>query len=286
MVLFCAAASSAADRQISFSKDIQPVFQATCWKCHGPAVQSSGLDLSSRESALKGGEGGVALVPGNAAKSRIYRMAAGLDRPAMPLGGKLKAEDIEAIRLWIDQGAVWDGAVKPLITEASPVTEAPIPPEARNYWAFRKPVRRMPPGAGNPIDAFVHKELEAKGINPAPPASRATLVRRAYLDLIGLPPTPAQTAEFLNDRAPDAWERLIERLLASPHYGERWGRHWLDVARYADSNGFEHDYDRPNAWRYRDYVIRAFNQDKPYNVFLAEQIAGDELDRVTDDSMI
>jgi hypothetical protein len=285
-VLIFVAASSAADRQISFSKDIQPVFQSTCWKCHSPALQSSGLDLSSRESALKGGEGGVVLVPGNAATSRMYRMAAGLDKPAMPLGGKLKAEDIEAIRLWIDQGAVWDGAVKPLITEASLVTEAPIPPEARNYWAFRKPVREMPPGAGNPIDAFVRKELQAKGIHPAPPASRATLVRRAYLDLIGLPPTPAQTAEFVNDRSPDAWERLIERMLASPHYGERWGRHWLDVARYADSNGFEHDFDRPNAWRYRDYVIGAFNKDTPYNQFLREQIAGDELETVTEESLI
>src|SRR5580700_9963767 len=126
-VLICAAAANADDRQISFSKDIQPVFQATCWKCHSPAVKSSGLDLSSRESALKGGEGGAVLVPGNAQKSRIYRMAAGLDKPAMPLGSKLTAGDIEAIRLWIEQGAVWDGAVKPLVTEASPITEAPIP---------------------------------------------------------------------------------------------------------------------------------------------------------------
>src|SRR5271155_4763452 len=125
-VLICAAASSAADREISFTKDIQPIFQASCWKCHGPSVQSSGLDLSSRESALKGGKGGAALGPGDAQKSRMYRMAAGLEKPAMPLGGKLKAEEIEAIRLWIDQGAAWDGAVKPLVTEVS-------------YWAFQKP---------------------------------------------------------------------------------------------------------------------------------------------------
>ena len=288
--LICSVAAGASERRISFSKDIQPLFQGTCWKCHGPAVQLSKLDLSSRESALKGGEGGAALVPGNAAKSRLYRMAAGLEKPAMPLGGKLKPEEIEAIRLWIDQGAAWDATAKPLITtgtlEGTAVAEAPIPAEARNYWAFRKPVRVPSPTSGNPVDAFVRKALAVNGITSAPAASPAMLVRRAYLDLIGLPPTPAQTAEFLNDRAADAWPRLIDRLLASPHYGERWGRHWLDVARYADSNGFEHDFDRPNAWRYRDYVIDAFNKDKPYNQFLREQIAGDELETVTPESLI
>jgi hypothetical protein len=128
--------------------------------------------------------------------------------------------------------------------------------------------------------------MEERGLEPAPEADARTLVRRAYLDLTGLLPTPAETEAFINDPAPDRWERLIDRLLASPHYGERWGRHWLDVARYADSNGFEHDFDRPNAWRYRDYVIRSFNQDKPYDVFLKEQLAGDELDHVTNDSLI
>ena len=138
----------------------------------------------------------------------------------------------------------------------------------------------------HPVDAFVMQKLQERGLTPAPRADAITLVRRAYLDLIGLPPTPAEVAEFVNDKSADAWEKLIDRLLASPHYGERWGRHWLDVARYADSNGYEHDFDRPNAWRYRDYVIRSFNQDTPYNVFLREQIAGDELDWVTKDSLI
>jgi hypothetical protein len=146
----------------------------------------------------------------------------------------------------------------------------------------------VPDAAGftNPIDRFLEKARQEKGLKAAPRAARLTLLRRAYLDLIGLPPTPAETAAFLADTAPGAWERVIDALLASPHYGERWGRHWLDVARYADSSGFEHDYDRPNAWRYRDYVIRAFNQDKPYDQFLKEQIAGDELDAKTDDAMI
>ena len=156
------------------------------------------------------------------------------------------------------------------------------PAAARNYWAFKLPVQAPVPDVvsrfQHPIDRFLEQARQEKGLEPAPRAARLTLLRRAYLDLIGLPPSPAETAAFLADTAPGAWERLIDTLLASPHYGERWGRHWLDVARYADSSGFEHDYDRPNAWRYRDYVIRAFNQDKPYDVFLKEQIAGDELD--------
>jgi hypothetical protein len=143
----------------------------------------------------------------------------------------------------------------------------PIPPEARKYWAFQKPVRYPVPAVSedlrNPVDRFLEKARREKGLTPAPRADRITLLRRAYMDLIGLPPTPAETAEFLADNSPRAWEKLIDKLLASPHYGERWGRHWLDVARYADSNGFEHDFDRPNAWRYRDYVIRAFNKDLP-----------------------
>ena len=287
-LLICSWPVHAADRRISFSRDIKPVFEATCWQCHGPQVQLSALDLTSRESALRGGERGVSIVPGDAAKSRMYRMAAGLEKPAMPLGGKLKPEEIEAIRLWIEQGTVWDdaAAANPVISPGSSPAEIPIPPEARNYWAFRKPVRAIPAGTGNPIDSFVRSALATRAIPFAPRASRSTLVRRAYLDLIGLPPTPAETAAFLNDRAPDAWRRLIDRLLASPHYGERWGRHWLDVARYADSNGFEHDFDRPNAWRYRDYVITAFNTDKPYDRFLREQIAGDELEAGTPESLI
>ncbi|MBI1876395.1 MAG: DUF1553 domain-containing protein [Acidobacteria bacterium] len=168
--------------------------------------------------------------------------------------------------------------------------QEPISAAAQDYWAFKlptqAPVPSVPGPFQHPIDRFLEQARQDKGLEPAPRARRLTLLRRAYLDLIGLPPSPAETAAFLADNAPGAWERLIDRLLASPHYGERWGRHWLDVARYADSSGFEQDYDRPNAWRYRDYVIRAFNQDKPYDVFLKEQIAGDELNTTTDDTLI
>ncbi|HXJ41499.1 MAG TPA: DUF1549 domain-containing protein [Bryobacteraceae bacterium] len=286
VLLATSVALSAAEREISFSKDVQPIFQKSCWGCHSASMQLSGLSLASRELALKGGAHGAALVPGSAEKSRLYRLVAGLEKPGMPMGGKLRAEEIETLRLWIEQGAKWDaGAV--VISTAPVVADPPIRPEERNYWAFKLPVRaELPRAAANPIDAFIGAALEAKGLKAAPRADRATLVRRAYLDLLGMPPTPSQTAAFVNDNAPDGWARLVDSLLASPQYGERWGRHWLDVARYADSNGFEHDFDRPNAWRYRDYVIRAFNEDKPYDTFLREQIAGDEIPKVTNDSLI
>jgi hypothetical protein len=276
----------AEDGRISFAKQIQPIFDKSCRTCHGASVRLSNLSLISREATLKGGRLGVDVVPGDANGSRLYRLVAALDKPSMPMGGKLSAEEVEAIRLWINQGAVWDAtavtSVKP-----DPLDDAPIRPEERDYWAFRLPVKSAVPLPGmNPIDAFIAAALRKNGLRPAPRADRVTLLRRAYLDLIGLPPTPEEAAEFLNDHSPDAWPRLIERLLASPHYGERWGRHWLDVARYADSNGYEHDFDRPNAWRYRDYAIGAFNEDKPYNQFLREQIAGDELPNVTNDSVI
>ena len=282
-----------AEKPVSFARDIQPIFEKSCWSCHGAAMQLSKLDLRSREGALSGGEKGAAIVPGKAEESRLYRRVAGMETPAMPMdGSKLSPEQISAIKDWINQGAAWDvGAAISKATGQLPGAEdVQIPPAARNYWAFQKPVRVPLPAVSqelqNPIDRFLEKAREAKGLKAAPRADRATLVRRAYLDLLGLPPTPSETAEFLADRAPDAWERLVDKLLASPHYGERWGRHWLDVANYADSSGYEHDYDRPNAWRYRDYVIRAFNDDKPYNVFLQEQIAGDELEHRTNDSMI
>ncbi len=286
--LVAGASLFAADKPVSFRADIQPVFENSCWKCHGGAVQLSKLDLRTREAALKGGERGAAIVPGKAEDSRLYRLVAGLEKPSMPMDGKLTAEQISAIKDWINQGAPWDGVSDAKQPQVTSIEEMPISPEARKYWAFQKPVRAAVPeiSSANPIDGFLEKVRREKGLTAAPRADRITLLRRAYMDLIGLPPTPAETAEYLADGSPHAWEHLIDKLLASPHYGERWGRHWLDVARYADSNGFEHDYDRPNAWRYRDYVIRAFNKDTPYDRFLAEQIAGDELDQVSDDSMI
>jgi hypothetical protein len=283
---------------ISFTKDIQPLLESTCLTCHGDSVQLSKLDLRTRESALKGGAHGPAIVPGNAEQSPVYRRVAGLETPAMPMQApRLTAEQVSALKAWIDQGAAWDpaesaagpkGPALPAQNAALAALEnRVITPAERDYWAFKLPVQAAVPNSGpNPIDAFLEQARQKHGLIAAPRADRLTLVRRAYLDLIGLPPTPAEVKAFMADTTPGAWDRLIDTLLASPHYGERYGRHWLDVARYADSGGYEYDTNRPNAWRYRDYVVRSFNDDKPYNVFLKEQIAGDEVEWKSDDTLI
>ena len=199
------------------------------------------------------------------------------------------------MKKWIEAGAIWDAdsVIAPVASgaAAAALQNRPLTPDERGYWAFKLPVQAPIPVTDrkdftSPIDRFLQQPRTARGLAPAPRADRLTLVRRAYLDLLGLPPSPDQVAAFIADSRPGAWERLIDNLLASPHYGERYGRHWLDVARYADSGGFEYDVHRPNAWRYRDYVIRSFNADKPYNVFLTEQIAADEMDGKTEDSLI
>jgi hypothetical protein len=291
------AGSSPAASPITFAKDIQPILEAHCLSCHGDTVQMGRFDLRSRESALRGGTRGSDLVPGDAGASRWYRRVAGLEQPAMPAQGTpLTAAEVATLKTWIEQGAIWDAAISTTNATSPAAALAAlenrvITPEERNYWAFKLPVQAPLPVVGktsliNPIDRFLERAREDRGLKAAPRADRYTLVRRAYLDLIGLPPTPAQVDAFLADGSTDAWERLIDTLLASPHYGERYGRLWLDVARYADSAGFEYDMHRPNAWRYRDYVIKAFNEDKPYNQFLIEQIAGDEMDGRTDETRI
>jgi hypothetical protein len=292
-------ASTRAEEPISFARDIKPIFDNNCSTCHSAAARVAQLDLSSREGALKGGDHGPAIVPGKAEDSRLYRLVSGLELPGMPLDGNpLSPEQVATIRTWINEGAHWEGAApeagtNPLASSSSAAAgpeNAQLPPGARDYWAFKLPVQAPLPVVSadlkNPIDRFLEKARLDRGLKAAPRADRLTLLRRAYLDLIGLPPSPAEIAAFMADTTPGAWDRLIDKLLASPHYGERWGRHWLDVARYADTDGYEDDHDRPNAWRYRDYVIRSLNQDKPYNVFLTEQLAGDEMDTRTVDSRI
>ena len=286
------------DLPVSFARDVLPLFEGSCGNCHGETAQLSKFDLRTRESALRGGVHGSDIVPGNAEGSRLYRRVAGLEQPSMPAQGTpLTPGQIAAVKQWIDEGANWDSApssnAKPSAAAALAALEnRTITPEERNYWAFKLPVQAPLPGVdddtrfANPIDRFLATARRARALKPAPRADRHTLVRRAYLDVLGLPPTLAQVDAFVTDRSPGAWEHLIDSLLASPHYGERYGRLWLDVARYADSAGFEYDTHRPNAWRYRDYVIKSFNEDKPYNRFLIEQIAGDEMDGKTDDSLI
>ncbi len=245
------------------------ILENNCLICHGTA-RMSGLDLRTKETILKGGKRGPAVVPGKAEESLLYLAVTHKGELKMPLGKEpLPSGDVEILRAWINEGARWD---EPVVKTGEP-----------SWWAFRKPRRPPVPSVKaaawvhNPIDAFILGKLEEKGLKPAPPADKRTLVRRAYFDLLGLPPGPAEVKDFVKDSSPTAYEKLIDRLLASPRYGEKWGRHWLDVVRYADTGGFSNDVYFPDAWRYRDYVIKSLNDDKPYDRFVQEQIAGDEL---------
>ncbi len=255
-VLAVALPSRAAD--VDFNRDVLPVLAANCFACHGPDADARKADLRLDEAAAAR----AALAPGEPGKSEfLARLTAPDAEGRMPPpkhGARLRPEQVAALRAWVEQGA--------------PYAEhwAFVPPKKPNVPKTRHPV-------ANPIDAFIRSRLEKESLAPAPRASRTVLVRRATLDLLGLPPTPAEVEAFTADVRTDAYARLVDRLLASPHYGERWGRHWLDVARYADSGGFETDIFYASAWRYRDYAIRSFNADKPFDRFVKEQIAGDAL---------
>lgn len=291
VTLLSISSAAAQDPGIDFAREIAPLFARACASCHGNSQQMSGFSLSSREAALRGGSHGPAILPGKSAESLLIKRISGAMEPSMPLGGKLPDAEIALLRRWIDEGAKWDAPATLATATATPAAMK-ITTADRNWWAFRKPVRPAPPQLANPrwsrnaIDAFVFAKLQDKQLQPTRRAQKSTLVRRAYLDLTGLPPTPAEADAFVKDTSADSFAKLVDRLLASPRYGERWGRHWLDVARYADSGGYEQDFTYPNAWRYRDYVIGAFNQDKPYDQFIREQIAGDELDSPGYDALI
>lgn len=270
--------------KVDFAHNIEPILKARCIGCHGAKVQSGGFRLDTRAAALAGGYSGAVILPGRSADSRLIRLVAGLQKDMiMPLGGtKLTAEQVGLLRAWIDQGALWPetaGSAKESAAEAAAARDLP--------WSFHGPSRPAVPQPKNtawvrtPIDAFILSRLEAAKLQPSPEGSRATLIRRLSLDLIGLPPTPADVAEFVADTRPDAYERVVNRLLASPHYGEKWARYWLDLARYGDSDGFETDAPRPWAWRYRHWVIDALNRNMPFDQFTIEQLAGDLLPSAT-----
>ncbi|HEV8605108.1 MAG TPA: PSD1 and planctomycete cytochrome C domain-containing protein [Tepidisphaeraceae bacterium] len=258
---------------IDFQRDVQPILKSTCYQCHGPDKQKGKLRLDSKSLALHGGKSGKAIVPGHSADSAlIQRLTTKDEDERMPQDrDPLTLEQIALIRAWIDQGAQWPD-------EAS-AADAKI----EKHWALIPPKRPQVPAVArtdwprNDIDRFILARLEKEHIGPSPEATKIQLLRRLSLDLIGLPPTIEELEKFLADESPDSYEKQVDRLLASPQYGERWARHWLDLARYAESEGFKADETRPNAWRYRDYVINAFNTDKPYDRFIKEQIAGDEL---------
>ncbi len=264
-----------------FAGKIRPILAGHCYQCHGPDVQQNELRVDSLVSILKGSANGKVVVPGNSDHSPLLRRLLGLDRPRMPYGSPpLSENEINLIREWINLGAPGPDATEPILA-AKPVM----------HWAFAKPVRpelpkvKIESWCRNPIDYFTQARLEMEGVPFSPEASRETLIRRLSLDLIGLPPTPQEVDAFLADKTPDAYERLVDRLLASPHYGERWARPWLDLARYADSNGYEADPLRV-AWKWRDWVINALNQDMSYKEFTIEQIAGDMLPNPTTDQLV
>jgi mono/diheme cytochrome c family protein len=258
-------------RKIDFIQQVQPILAKRCFACHGPNEAEAGLKLSDEESAFAETDSGEpAIVRGDADASALLARVTSEDEADRmpPEGDPLSPAEVEILRAWIDQGAVWN-----------------------KHWAFKPMVRSEPPAvedpewSKNPVDAFLFYSLAQAGLKPNPPADRATLIRRAYFDLLGLPPTAQQVQQFVDDPDPNAYDKLIDQLLDSPHYGERWGRHWLDLVRYAETNSFERDGEKPNAWKYRDYVIKSFNDDKPYDQFLREQLAGDELQQVTTETL-
>ena len=263
-----------------FESAVRPVLADNCFRCHGERKQKGKLRLDSLASMLRGGESGPAIVPGEPDESLLVE-AINHQSFEMPPKGKLEAKQIVALTRWIELGAPWPGADRSTPLPADSISG--ISDEDRAFWSFQPladPALPQTADAGwarNPIDRFVFSRLASARLKPAPEADRGVLIRRATFDLIGLPPTPEKVAGFLTDQSSGAYEELVDRLLASPRYGERWGRHWLDLVRYAESDGYRADFYRPQAWRYRDYVIRSFNDDKPYDRFVVEQIAGDEV---------
>jgi hypothetical protein len=271
-----------------FETKVRPVLVEKCFACHGPKKQQGGLRLDGRTTALKGGDSGPVVVAGKPDESLLIKAVRYDGDLKMPPKGKLAADQVEALTEWVRKGAPW-----PQDATGSAAKNSVADARAK-HWSFRPVQNPKPPAVkhadrvATPVDAFVLARLEEKRLAQSPPAARRTLIRRVTFDLTGLPPTPEEVEAFINDHAPDAYNRLVERLLASPAYGERWGRHWLDIARYSDTKGYVFTEERryPNSFTYRDYVVRAFNDDKPYDQFLVEQLAADRLSLGEDNSAL
>ncbi len=264
-----------------FKDTVRTFFKTQCLDCHGGEKTKSGFNMATREKLIEGGDRGVSVVPGKAKESRLYKLVARIEEPHMPPKKPADKQMLDALATWIDSGAAYDAPLLDTITigkKPMVVTE-----KDKNAWAYRVlspmpiPPVKQADWPRNPIDAFILAKLEAAKIQPSADADKLILLRRVTFDLTGLPPTVKEQDDFLADATPKAYEKVVDRLLASPSFGERWARHWLDPARYAESHGFEHDYFRPNAYHYRDFVIKALNSDMPYDQFVAWQLAGDEL---------
>jgi hypothetical protein len=265
-----------------FEQRVRPLLAEHCWKCHGPEKQEAGLRLDSNAALEAGGDSGAVVRRDAPNESLLVRTIAHDGDIKMPPDGKLAPEQIAVLTAWVRAGAPWPEYVNTSSegsATGSLLTKKPVAGEPDYLWAFRQVAKSASKDSdlGGSIDSYIDAELGKRGLTPAPAADRRTLARRAYFDLLGLPPTSEEVESFVADRAPDAFSRLVDKLLASPHYGERWARHWLDVVRYADSGGYETDVYFRNAWRYRDYVVKSFNDDKPYDRFAQEQIAADEI---------
>ena len=279
-----------AAREQYFEQNVRPLLAQNCYSCHSNKKQKGGLRLDSLDAILKGGETGPAVVPGKPDESLLVN-AINYEGPEMPPTGKLAPEKVAILTRWILLGAPWPrNRATPASTSSATASQSKLTAAARAFWSLQ-PVRKLQlpelprsqdsaasAWSRNAIDHFILRALLDHGLTPAPEADRLTLIRRATFDVTGLPPTLEEVDAFLADDAPDAYERMIDRLLASPRYGQRSASHWLDLVRYAESDGYRQDAFRPQAWRYRDYVVRAFNDDKPYDRFVTEQLAGDELD--------
>ncbi len=270
-----------------YDEHIQPLLEQNCYACHGGEEHKGGLSLAGRDGLLTGGDSGPAVNLDDPDSSLLLE-AINYQSYEMPPDGKLPQEQIELIAEWVRRGAPMPAGGAPVSAHEPPQVNE----ETKNHWSFRPIARPDVPEVqdadwvANEIDAFILAGLEERGLTPNPEADRRQLVRRLYYDLLGLPPTLEEVEAFVNDDSPDAWSRLIDRLLESPHYGEHWARYWLDLVRYAESNSYERDNPKPFVWRYRDYVIESFNNDVPYDQFVMEQLAGDELDVVTRESII
>ena len=272
------------DQAEFFEKKVRPLLVANCAKCHNPKANVAELDLTTAEGFAKGGESGALISKDKPEESRLLKAIGYDDKLKMPPTGKMKDADIAVIAEWVKAGAPWPSAkVVVAETKAAPKSTREFTDEEKKFWAYQPLANPAAPKVKNsawvksPVDAFILAKLEEKNLTPAPPADKLTLLRRATYDLTGLPPSESEIKDFLADASPNAFEKVVERLLASPRYGEKWGRNWLDVARYADSTGNDEDHRYPFAWKYRDYVIESFNNDLPYDQFAREQIAGDSL---------
>lgn len=281
MVSILISANTANATDVDYLRDVKPLLEARCYSCHAAVQQEGGLRLDTGVAVRRGGDSGAAVQVHRPAASLLVERVTARDPDVRmpPEGPSLTLEQISTLRSWIQAGA------------SSPPDERPQVHPAE-HWAFQPPQRpSIPPvvetdWVRTPVDAFILSRLEQQQLVPSPPADRRTLIRRLHLDLLGLPPSPTAVKAFVDDTRPDAYDRLVDRLLASPHYGERWGRYWLDLARWAESNGFQHNIPRLYAWRYRDYVVDSFNTDKPFDDFLKQQVAGDEIHPRSDENLI